>query len=733
MCVAHPRGPLRRFCLSNELESIQRADDSAVSHENRSRQLGELQDGRILYLEPDETDPTDYAVVRDQCVRLGYRDSDSMFNESYALPLVQRILDGMNASIDLSATPPTHVLLVDCDYTGRHYEDSTMLKIFLVDVGLHDMWSFALQTTTGVHERTHLETHLGAVIVAYAELRRFRLGADDDPDLYGLAYDGSTDYYTLVALHFPYEAHVPFVETARVSPTDEFTWRIQSTNESIVYQMYAGYYRGSHGSQTNAIRFYLTMSGNPVRDFATDLYSSTPFSKDALAWIHGLVVSVMGAWSGLNVVVALNIALSTLITKRELFLPDVFPTIKRHVRLRAIALFAAFLSNDLWSIHEWALNAAFVRYQLIALFVSRDLVRSDFLVFFLLWTDWVATALNVGIWPVVPIATFLWCCDHSDELVQALTSSQVEQDVADYTMQSYMQQSVVFSSFGMNMWTRYELVAGDPPTWFVAREFVWFIAPCVGITCGLVLYKAALVMLHKLTGGRQYQVQTSDVDDICVPFQHMASVEGMPLVFVDNFLPRHDGLPTRGLMTHAPPLFLLTKDSFQMSRSHLWSSGWLILDDKYLLYMDDLPSVVAHVLTGVPIGLIYCCNVMTDEDDEDGRCLLVPQLVALPVSELTWRSLLRMSVDNLWVKKEKPGEGQRRLQQIVEKTTRGKTSSAPQQSHRHQSTKICTFVSGHTFLSNVRSRQGSGKSKELNDSIFKSVQEHAERRTNIRI
>ncbi|CAK4276101.1 unnamed protein product [Aphanomyces euteiches] len=536
MCVAHPRGPLRRFCLSNELESIQRADDSAVSHENRSRQLGELQDGRILYLEPDETDPTDYAVVRDQCVRLGYRDSDSMFNESYALPLVQRILDGMNASIDLSATPPTHVLLVDCDYTGRHYEDLTMLKIFLVDVGLHDMWSFALQTTTGVHERTHLETHLGAVIVAHAELRRFRLGADDDPDLYGLAYDGTTDYYTLVALHFPYEAHVPFVEMARVSPTDEFTWRIQSTNESIVYQMYAGYYRGM------------------------------------------------------------------------------------------------------------------------------------------------------------------------DELVQALTSSQVEQDVADYTMQSYMQQSVVFSSFGMNMWTRYELVAGDPPTWFVAREFVWLIAPCVGITCGLVLYKAALVMLHKLTGGRQYQVQTSDVDDICVPFQHMASVEGVPLVFVDNFLPWLDGLPTRGLMTHAPPLFLLTKDSFQMSRSHLWSSGWLILDDKYLLLN----------------GRLAKRRRMTDEDDEDGRCLLVPQLVALPVSELTWRSLLRMSVDNLWVKKEKPGEGQRRLQQIVEKTTRGKTSSAPQQSHRHQSTKICT-------------RQGSGKSKELNDAIFKSVQEHAERRTNIRI
>ncbi|KAG9397974.1 hypothetical protein AC1031_016391 [Aphanomyces cochlioides] len=628
-----------------------------MNMKNRSRQLGELQDslGRILYLEPDETDPTDYAVVRDNCVSLGYRDSDSMFNESYALPLVQRILDGMNASIDLSATPPTHVLIVDCDYTGRHYEDSSMLKIFLVDVGLHDMWSVALQTNTGVHERTHLDTHLGVVIIAHAELRKFGLGHDDDPDLYGLAYDGTTDYHTLVALHFPYEAHVPFFETARVSPTDEFTWRIKSTNESIVYQNYAGYYRGSPGSQTNAIRYYIAMTGNPIRDFATDFYSTTAFSKDSSAWIHGLVVIVMGAWSGLNVLVALNIALSTLVTKRELFLPDVFPTIKRHVRVRAIALFIAFLSNGFWSIHERALNAGYVRYKLIALSVSGDIVRSDFLVFFLMWTDSVATALNVGIWPVVPIATYLWCCDHSDEIVLALTSSQVEQDVADYMLQSYRQGAVVFSSFGMNMWTRYELAAGDPPTWFVAREFVWFIAPCIGMTCSLVLYKVALVIRHKLTGGRQYRVETSDVDNICVPFRDMASIEGVPSVFVDNFLPRHDGLPTRGLMTHAPPLFHLTNDSFQ-----------------YLLYMDDLPSVVANVLAGVPIiGLIYCCNVDMDDDD---RCILVPQLVALPVSELTWRSLLRMSVDNLWVNKEKPGEGQLGLQQLVEKTTRGKTS-----------------------------------------------------------
>ncbi|KAF0727395.1 hypothetical protein Ae201684P_012071 [Aphanomyces euteiches] len=48
----------------------------------------------------------------------------------------------------------------------------------------------------------------------------------------------------------------------------------------------------------------------------------------------------------------------------------------------------------------------------------------------------------------------------------------------------------------------------------------------------------------------------------------------------------------------------------------------------------------------------YCCSIRT----LDSRRTLVPQLMPMPVAELSWRTLLRVSVDALWVKKLAHGD-----------------------------------------------------------------------------
>ncbi|CAK4078534.1 unnamed protein product [Aphanomyces euteiches] len=542
----------------------------------------------------------------------------------------------MNASIDLSATPMTHALLVDCDYSGRHFQDTTMFKIYLVDTSMTSMMSIAIQTMIGLRETTHLATQVGATVVSLTQLSKFGLGPDEPPGaewFYGLTYDDAT------AFHETYHDGV--------SASNEYKWRIQSTNESLLIAGLSGYYRGSTASQTNMLRFLIDMTGSPVRDFVVDMYPSLAYWKDAWAWVQGLVILTIGVRVGFTIVVALSIAFTTSKSTAAAHLPDVFPTIKRHIHVRSFLLVLAFVCDGFWSIHEWALTVGFIRYNLLPLFVLGENIRSDLLMLFLVWTDGVASALRVGIWPAITVVAYILCYTHSSAIVAALSSQQVEDATAEYFNQAYIANTIAYASFGMNEWNQYVLPPEEPPLWLVAREFVWFIAPCIGIAGLLVVYKLALVAMAKL-GGERYRVHTADdAENFKVSVAEMAAMRGVPSVFLDNFIPERHGIPTKGLLTLPPPRFLFSKDAFQMPKTLLWSSGWLILDHKFVVYADDLPRIVASVLTGISFGQAYCCSIRT----LDSRRTLVPQLMPVPVAELSWRSLLHVSVEALWVKK----------------------------------------------------------------------------------
>ncbi|KAG9397972.1 hypothetical protein AC1031_016389 [Aphanomyces cochlioides] len=504
-----------------------------------------------------------------------------------------------------------------------------------------------------MRETTRLEAAVGAAIVSQADFTKFGVGPDDPPDApwsFGLTYDGTSNYRTLVSMNFPYEVETPFFETYRdgILRSNEYAWRIQSTNESLTIAGHSGIYRGSKNSQTNNAVFVVDMSGNPIRDFVVDVFPAMPFTKDSWAWIQGLVIMTIGVRIGFTIAVALNIALTTLMSKRQVCLSDVFPTIKRHIRLRSMFLVLAFVGDGFWSFQEWALSAGYNRYNLIPMFIVKDNIRSDFLT-------------RGGIDP-----------PRCDTLVVSLTSSAVDQDTSDYCLQGFLQNIVAYSTTGMNKWDRYELSPDDPPSWLVAREFVWFFAPCLGMTCALILYKV-LLLLHAKCRGSHYRVNGEDVDNMSVSVKEISTMPGVPSVFLDNFIAGHDRLATDGLMAHNPPLFRFTTDAFQVPSTILWCSGWLILDSKFVMCLDDLPNVILRVLTGISFGHVYCCCIMNEGD----RRILVPHLMTMPVFELTWRSLLHMSLDALWVKTLR--EGEQDIGNFSERTQTLKSTF----SHRH--------------------------------------------------
>ncbi|KAF0700004.1 Aste57867_9484 [Aphanomyces stellatus] len=389
------------------------------------------------------------------------------------------------------------------------------------------------------------------------------------------------------------------------------------------------------------------MSGNPIRDFTVDLYSSLGHTKDAFAWIQGLVIMTLGIRIGFTIVVALNISFVSFVEGRGLWLPDVFPTIKRHIQVRSVLLLLAICADQFWAVQEWVLTKTLVRYNLLPMFVLGNGIRSDFLVLFLIWTDAIASLLQVGITPVIPVLTYVLCFTHSDKLVLGLTSADMEARVQAYQNAFYIRNLISFSPTSMNLWTRFQLTPSDPPTWLVARELSWFFAPCIGITIVLVLYKLVL-LVRDFVQPPLATFATLDAVQFSAPASAMRGIDQVPMGFLDHFLPgSDDGLPTRGLVTHAPPAFHFTADAFEVHKSILWNAGWVLVGGRFLVLADDLPNIILNVVTRATWTKIYCCFV---HEVSGGRGILVPNLETLPTWDLPVRALVHLQLETLWVR-----------------------------------------------------------------------------------
>ncbi|RHX98815.1 hypothetical protein DYB25_006138 [Aphanomyces astaci] len=697
---------------------------------NRTRQLHEIETAvaarqRILYLEPDDSDPTEYHVVFGNCSSLGgYRTSDRLYADWHLLPLLQRILHGINhsTSIDLLQDDDdhhvpiiTHVAVVDCAYGGRQFQDTSMLKAYLVDVNLTTMTSFALQTMNAVRESTRMEVQVGPVVVSSAQLSRFGLGAPDGTivvgarvlDMFGLTYDGVSEYRTLVSFDFPYEPNTPFHDAISVaddesSRLNQWRWRVKSTNELIVLngysgtssppneamagkkyaipmyrgihlnstvQLYVGYYRGSKSSQTSFVRYVVAMDATPVRDFAIDNFQAQGHSKDSRTWMHVLGIVTVGLRIGFPVGVSHHMAAMSL-WGPQFWLPDVCGIVKRQLRLRALLIFVTVFADRFWIVQEWALTAGYRRYDLEPMIGSDDVVLSDSLVTFLVLTDVIATAMHVAVVPIVPVLLFILCYTQREMLVQALTSD-MEPDVASYMNDVYMRNLLTYSPTTMDIWTRYPLEAmDDPAMWFVMREYVWFFAACVVMAVGLALIKLVHVLVRSLSttvtpSGRM--PSTRDLEP-CKIIDNKSNT----LQFLAPFIPPR-ALGQWGVVSVPPTsadddtmlgVAQYHNSEFQLDRSSIWTAGWVLVGRRHLVRIDDLPNLfVNSVMATSSIVKVYGCAV--DEDNtkpnahalpRSPRLFLNPRLVPLPPTTISLRHLRHLSVDVLWVREISVGD-----------------------------------------------------------------------------
>ncbi|ETV96859.1 hypothetical protein H310_10143 [Aphanomyces invadans] len=666
---------------------------------NRTRQLDQVAGAvaarqRIMYIEAHEHDPDDYVIVYGNCSSLGgYQDGDRLYADWHMLPLLQHILVGMNSSVNLSGDEITHVAVVDCAYSGRVFQDTSMFKGYLVDVALTTITSFALQTMSAMRESTRMEGQVGPVVVSKASWSQFALGPDDAADLprFGLHYDGVSEYRTLVAFNFPYEVGTPFHDATRITDgramrLNQWHWRVKATNELIVMNGYSGYYRGSKDAQTNFVRYVLSMDDDPVRDLCVDYFKAQGYNKDSRTWLHAIGIVSAVVRVVYPAIVAVHVAVVSLRTS-SFWLPDVCPNTIRQLYFRAAWIAFTWTVDRFWVVHEWVLTVGYTRYDLEPMVAPDDLVRSDCLTCFLVLTDVVATVLRIPIVPVVPVLVYALCYTARESLVQTFTTAAMEVAVSNYMNDFYLRNLIASSPTTMDFWTLYELSPGDPPTWLIMREFVWFFLPCGAIVIGLVLVKVV-----RLVHARPRVAQAVDA----------IVVQADPTTIMDNtahtlqyLAPFHrvreDG--TCGIVSIFPTLESrqamagpqLDGSMFRLSKASVWAAGWVLLDVRFLVRIEDLPTFLFNGLHASSLAKVYGCPVEKREshprgpvDGGAGVMILTPRLVPLPPAALTITSLGHLSLETLWVDEIPVSDTQTTITTALRRAS-SRASAAPSQ------------------------------------------------------
>ncbi|KAF0694769.1 Aste57867_14367 [Aphanomyces stellatus] len=566
--------------------------------------------GAIVYIDGDPANVSLNAMCSQPST------ADFLYDPTVLLPLLGHIL-APTPSLFLDVAP---VVFVDCFFDGRILPDTTTLKVFLVDPAFTTLTTLFVQTLTISRPAIHRESPGGLATFTTTPLASCALSTSAP---LGVVCSNDATYTMTIGLEFPYKGDDFVLVNMPLMPTSSGAWptHVVSTGEDITLMATEGIYRSAPDVQGSYDWFWWNLSSDPVAFMAETTYMTIFHIKDS--W--GFFRCFLGLGIAFNLLVIGLVSLVVMVNLYRhdhiLWLPDLYPTIQRRAALRVVLLVADCLFNRWWYPFQFAFNEAKLRAGYGGCMFLYEMVRADGLMVCLAITQALSAALRVRVQLHVTVVLFVvcfqcrdWLLDHTN-LLGVITS--------EYVTASYMAQIVTDNSVedAMSVWAWIE--ADETNFTLMVHEYAWlFVAIVVNVGYVLVGKLATMSVGHVAAlarrrsqvaaeqrftvlfpdsvamGDRHWSKRSllydpytnADVDATCVE----RSI-GMIASHVYGFV---STTPQYALVRPSPTKWLRRPSApmEELSRSGVWLLGYVIVADKYLVAINDVPLVVLNVL-----------------------------------------------------------------------------------------------------------------------------------------
>ncbi|OQR82270.1 hypothetical protein ACHHYP_16295 [Achlya hypogyna] len=552
-----------------------------------------------------------------------YRPSDAMYNRSFVAPLLWNLLGTWHA-VDLSDV----AVVIDCQYTGRAINDTTALKLHLVDPTATNVTTVFLQTMLLSRPTKFMTEASGLVNVLTAPVAGVVAG--DAP---------AAEYLHLLGIEFPFVL-MPFERIELHNPREPM-WAatVLSTGEQVVVTGTDGVYRESPQMQGNYDYYNWALPTDPRR-FAEEIaYWAAPCSVDCYAWVRCLLGMGVTFNLGSNILVAVCIVVHLWLTRREVWIPDLYPSIQRRIQLRALLLLGATISNNCWHVFEYCLQMGNAREGINQGFVLEDMVRSDGLTYLLSLAVTLTDVLETRLGLDVLVAIYVVCLSFRLQLVEALHWGLEATNV--YLAANYVECIVAEPRNPMSLWAYHANLS--VPTFVLTTELAWFIVAVAAVVAYAVAAKAS--QSAALPRGKPYRIILSSRFESLRARSARVLAGGAEVYSPAKPREAHDTASDtaferrtrRSLVSiHgvvAPfEAYVVHDGVITATPSAIWLLGYVILNEHFVLEIRDYAKVAVNLLLRTRVFRVYCFRIHHRHNVDSRK-------ESLPLEELHWRDL----------------------------------------------------------------------------------------------
>ncbi|KDO28692.1 hypothetical protein SPRG_06546 [Saprolegnia parasitica CBS 223.65] len=550
----------------------------------------------VLYI--DQTEPSETLTVsRTSCGN--YFPSDAMYNQSYVAPLLHQLLDAQRSwhAVDLA----DHVVVVDCAYTGRLLNDTTALKLHLIDLTQTNVTTVFLQTMLLTRPAKCMTLSGGLANVVTSPI-------------HGVAAPAT--YFHLLGIEFPFVL-APFERIALQDPS-ETQWHatVHSSGERVILSGTDGVYRESPAIQGNYDFYHWALPDDPQRFLEEIAYIAEPFAVDSYAWVRCLLGLGVAFNLGANCAVALLVVGHSWLSRREVWIPDLYPSIQRRIQLRSLLLLGATIATNYWHIFEYCLQNGNARQGINQGFLLHDMVRSDGLTYLLALALTLADVLQTRLCLDVVVLLYVVCVHQRLSLVTFLQWRMDETNA--FLDANYVDCIVSEPGAAMTLWMYHRNT--ETPSYLLATELSWYVV-ALGLT---LLYGVALDKPLRRRLWRRQPVRIAagiaNSEERSPRPAHQRWSRQSSLYTCSNDADAKDGsslferstmhalAQTYGLVA---PLdeYKLCGGTRKVSPSAIWLLGYIILKDEFVVELRDYVRIWANLLLPSRVFRVYCFRI----------------------------------------------------------------------------------------------------------------------------
>ncbi|KAF0685414.1 Aste57867_22680 [Aphanomyces stellatus] len=556
--------------------------------------------------------------VMDKCSVAVNVTTDRIYLEGYvAGTLVPMLLTGMNSSLVVG--DQSSIILVDCSYEGRKAQDTTNIKLYQLDVHLKWLVTYQLQTImaniparrdtmpTGTVSYTNLS--LASLSVSAAAVTP---GVDL---LAGVSSSATSSHQLLSSRGFPFNAASfdPIVIDS-VTSTGAWNTSVISTGLQMILQGYGGMYRGSQNEQANYKTFVWLLDPDPMHVVSYFEFSGVGRTKNSWAWGMALISGFLSFGVVSSSVMACIISRNIYLSSQVHWIPDISPSVQSGILFRGVLTVIAWWIDGWWAIQEWCFQQGNIRNNLLDMYVLTDSVRSDCLSLFLAGASLMASTLHLRINPAVPVVIYLIIYSQRAQIVAGMgimLSAANKELIANQALNVVLSQTP-----GMDMWMWHE--KKDFNATIVFNELSW-------------MFVALGLMLIYAIGDKFYTVNFTDHVVEAKSTKKTGSGTGTGGTGASTTGAATGGSNERatcfetstgeylrhkyGLMSYHEN-YLFIKGLKYASPSGIWTSGWVVVDGKFLFRTDDIMKVCANICLRHDIFRAHCHVIAENQVDK---------------------------------------------------------------------------------------------------------------------